>query len=70
MASGIKAREAATVEDRGVSAEIIQIRDYQNKRDIQRLYEEVMAELVVIAPEVTIYESSLGFIAPEDDKPA
>jgi len=53
-----------------MSAEIIQIRDYQNKRDIQRLYEEVMAELVVIAPEVTIYESSLGFIAPEDDKPA
>lgn len=57
-----------------MSAEIIQIRDYQNKRDIQRLYEEVITELLAIAPpaEVTIYESSLGFIDPSDpdDKPA
>lgn len=55
-----------------MSAEIIQIRDYQNKREIQRLYAEVMAELVQIAPstDVTIYESSLGFIDPEEDTPA
>ena len=51
-----------------MTAEIIQIRDYQNKRDIQRLYEEVITELLAIAPpaEVTIYESSLGFIDPAD----
>jgi len=55
-----------------MSAEIYNIRDYQNKRDIHRLYEDVMAELVQIAPpsDMIIYESSLGFIAPEDDKPA
>lgn len=52
-----------------MSAEIIQIRDFQNKRDIRRLYAAVVAELVVIAPEVTIYESSLGFIVPDNDKP-
>ena len=56
-----------------MSAEIFNIRDYQNKRDIQRLYDQVVAELLAITPpEVTIYESSLGFIDPSDpdDKPA
>lgn len=56
-----------------MSADIIQLRDYQNPRDLARMYGETLEQQAVsilhsLTPHDTaIYESSLGFIAPESD---
>jgi hypothetical protein len=54
-----------------MTAQVIQIRDYWSKRDLERLkaQEETANELLDLAfrGDRDIYESSQGFMAPEKD---
>lgn len=53
-----------------MTAEIIQIRDFQNKRDIDRLYQEITAELAAIeigSIELLEDTAPAEYVAPKDD---
>lgn len=60
-----------------MTATIIQLRDFQNPKDLERLYAETTLEqqaieitniaLIGNPHENAIYESSSGYIAPEKD---
>ncbi len=55
-------------DDAPMTATVIQIRDYQNKRDIDRLYEEITAELAAIEiGSIEIIEDTAPYVAPETD---
>jgi hypothetical protein len=55
-----------------MTAQVFQIRDYQSKRELEKLKaQEAKAvqylNLVLTAHDREIYETSMGYVAPEQD---